>query len=60
MRSHHRQSPPPKPTWEAHSTYTASLGVPDHRQYWRTPPGSPTVGDLVRSGDTVSTAPAAS
>lgn len=55
MRSHHKQSPTAKHTWEAHSTYTASLGVPDRRQYRRTPPGSPTVGDLVRFGDTVST-----
>lgn len=50
---------PPQPvhnaTWEAHSTYTADLGVPDRRLYRRTPPGSPTVADLVRPGDTVST-----
>jgi hypothetical protein len=55
MRSHHKQSPTAKHTWEAHSTYTASLGVPDRRRYRRMPPGSPTVGDLVRPGDTVST-----
>ncbi|MEQ1956209.1 hypothetical protein [Mesorhizobium sp. CN2-181] len=56
MRNHRKQSPPAnKPSWEAHSTYTADLGVPDRRQYRRTPPGSPTVADLVRPGDTVST-----
>lgn len=55
MRSHHKQSATAKPVWEAHSTYTADLGVPDRRQYRRTPPGSPTVADLVRPGDTVST-----
>jgi hypothetical protein len=55
MRSHHKQTPTAKHTWEAHSTYAASLGVPDRRRYRRTPPGSPTVGDLVRPGDTVST-----
>jgi len=56
MRNHRK---PPQPvhnaTWEAHSTYTAGLGVPDRRLYRRTPPGSPTVADLVRPGDTVST-----
>jgi hypothetical protein len=56
MRSHHKQSATAKPVWEAHSTYTADLGVPDRRRYRRTPPGSPTVVDLVRPGDTVSTA----
>lgn len=56
MRNHRKQPPPTgKLTWEAHSTYTADLGVPDRRQYRRTPPGSPTVADLVRPGDTVST-----
>lgn len=55
MRSHHKQSPTAKHIWEAHSTYTARLGVPDRRRYRRTPPGCPTVGDLVRPGDTVST-----
>lgn len=56
MRNH-RKPPRPadKPTWEAHSTYTADLGAPDRCRYRRTPPGSPTVADLVRSGDTVST-----
>lgn len=53
MRSHHKQSPTAKHIWEAHSTYTARLGVPDRRRYRRTPPGCPTVGDLVRPGDTV-------
>lgn len=55
MRSHHNQSPTAKQTWEAHSTYTASLGVPDRRRYRSTPPGSLTVADLVRPGDAVST-----
>ncbi|MRX36914.1 hypothetical protein [Aminobacter sp. MDW-2] len=44
-----------KSTWEAHSTYTADLGVPDRRRYRRTLPGSPTVADVVRPGGTVST-----
>lgn len=56
MRNHRK---PPQPvhntTWEAHSTYTADLGIPDRRLYRRTPPGSPTVADLVQPGDTVST-----
>ena len=44
MRTHRTQPPPAaKHSWEAHSTYTAELGVPDRRQYRRTPPGSPTV-----------------
>jgi len=56
MRNHRKPSPPTgKATWEAHSTYTADLGVPDRRQYRRTPPGCSTVADLVRPGDTVST-----
>jgi len=55
MLSHHWRSPSAKHTWEAHSTYTADLGVPDRRRYRRTPPGSPTAADLVRPGDTVST-----
>lgn len=56
MRNHRKQpGPAENPTWEAHSTYTADLGVPDRRQYRRTPPGSPTVADLVRPGDMVST-----
>jgi hypothetical protein len=42
-------------TYEAHSTYTADLGVPDRRRYRRTPPGAPMVADLVRPGDTVAT-----
>jgi hypothetical protein len=41
--------------YEAHSTYTAGLGAPDRRQYRRTPPGRPTVTDLVRAGDTIVT-----
>ena len=56
MRNNRKPSPPTAATtWEAHSTYTADLGVSDRRQYRRTPPGSPTVADLVRPGDTVST-----
>lgn len=52
-----RKQPPQgaKRAYEAHSTYTASLGVPDRRRHRRTPPGSPTVADLVTPGDTVST-----
>jgi hypothetical protein len=42
-------------TYEAHSTYAATLGAPDHCRYRRTPPGAPTVADLVRPGDTVTT-----
>ena len=41
--------------YEARSTYSASLGVPDRHQYRRTPPGAPTVADLVNPGDTVAT-----
>ncbi|MBX3583253.1 MAG: hypothetical protein KF810_15290 [Rhizobiaceae bacterium] len=41
--------------YEAHSTYTANLGVPDRRQYRRTLPAAPSVADLVRPGDTVAT-----
>ena len=52
MRSHHKQFPTAKPVWEAHPTYTADLSVPDRRRYRRTPPGSPTVADLVSPGDT--------
>lgn len=56
MRNQPKPPPPTdKVTWEAHSTYTADLGVPDRCRYRRTPPGSPTVADLVRPGDTVST-----
>lgn len=56
MRNHREQSSPAdKSTWEAHSTYTADLGVPDRRRYRRTPPGAATVADLVRPGDAVST-----
>lgn len=56
MRIHRKQSPQAaKHTYESHSTYTASLGVPDRRQYRRTPPGAPTVADLVRPGDMVAT-----
>ena len=56
MRNH-RKPPPPtdKPPWEAHSTYIADLGVQGRCRYRRIPPGSPTVADLVRPGDTVST-----
>jgi hypothetical protein len=56
MRTHRKQiSTTGKKTYEAHSTYTAGLGVPDRCRYRRTPPGAPTVADLVRPGDTVST-----
>lgn len=56
MRNHRKQPrPAQKPTWEAHSTYTAELGVPDRCRYRRTPPGSPTVAALVVPGDTVTT-----
>jgi len=56
MRTRRNQPPQAaKHTWEAHSTYTADLGIPDRRRYRRTPPGAPTVADLVRPGDTVST-----
>ncbi len=51
MRNHrNKASPADKPTWEAHSTYTANLGVPDRRRYRRTAPGAPTVADLVLPG----------
>lgn len=55
MRNHHKHSSKARHTWEAHSTYTAELGVPDRRRYRRTSPGAQTVADLVRAGDTVST-----
>ena len=52
----HKQPPPSGTrTYEAHSTYTAGLGVPDRRRYRRTRPGAPTVADLVQPGDTVAT-----
>jgi hypothetical protein len=56
MRTHRKQPPQAADNiWEAHSIYTAGLGVPDRRRYRRTPPGAPTVADLVRPGDTVFT-----
>lgn len=56
MRTHRKQSHPAAPrTYEAHSTYTAGLGVPDRCRYRRTPPGALTVADIVRPGDTVTT-----
>ena len=56
MRTHRKQSSPAdKRTYEAHSTDTAGLGVPDRHRYRRTPPRALTVADLVRPGDTVST-----
>lgn len=56
MRTPRRESPlAVAHTYGAHSTYTAGLGVPDRRQYRRTPPGAPTVAALVRPGDTVAT-----
>lgn len=50
-----RKQPAPACRYEAHSTFTAGLGVPDRRQYRRTPPGAPNVADLARPGDTVAT-----
>lgn len=56
MRTHRkRTSPTARTTYEAHSIYTASLGAPDRCRYRRTPPGAPTVADLVKPGDTIST-----
>lgn len=56
MRTHRKQTPlAGTKTYEAHSTYTASLGVPDRSRYRRTPAGAPMVADLVRPGDTIST-----
>jgi hypothetical protein len=56
MRNHRKHPPQAaKHTWEAHSIYTAGLRVPDRCRYRRPPPGAPTVADLVRPGDTVST-----
>jgi hypothetical protein len=45
----------PQCAYQAHSTYTAELGVPDLCRYRRTHPGGPTVADLVRPGDMVAT-----
>jgi hypothetical protein len=56
MRTHPKQtSSTATQTYEAHSAYTAALGAPDRCRYRRTPPGAPTVADLVQPGDTVST-----
>jgi hypothetical protein len=56
MRTPRRKQPAASAgTYEARSTYTANLGVPDRPQYRRTPPGAPNVADLVRPGDTVAT-----
>ncbi|MDN5925596.1 MAG: hypothetical protein L0I29_00800 [Hyphomicrobiales bacterium] len=56
MRTHRKQiSPAGEKIYEAHSTYTASLGAPDRCRYRCTLPGAPTVADLVHPGDTVST-----
>lgn len=56
MRTHRKQPTlPVKRTYEAHSTYTAGLGVPDRHRYRRTSPGAPTVADLARPSDTVAT-----
>ncbi|MBN9245833.1 MAG: hypothetical protein J0I98_23970 [Mesorhizobium sp.] len=56
MRTHRKQtSSTATQTYEAHSTYAAALGALDRCQYRRTPPGAPTVADLVRPGDTIST-----
>jgi hypothetical protein len=55
MRTHPKQtSSTATQTYEAHSTYAAALGAPDRFRYRRTPPGAPTVADLIRPGDTVS------
>jgi hypothetical protein len=54
MRTHRKPtSSTPSKTYEAHSTYTAALGAPDRCRYRRTPLGAPTVADLVKLGDTV-------
>ena len=56
MRTHRKQtSSTATQTCEAHSTYAAALGAPDRCRYRRTPPGAPTVADLVKPGDTIST-----
>jgi hypothetical protein len=56
MRTHRkRTSATAIKTYEAHSTYTAALGAPDRCRYRRTPPGAPTVADLVKPGATIST-----
>ena len=56
MRTHRKQfSPAGQKIYEAHSNYTVGLGAPDPCRYRRTPPGAPTVADLVRPGDTIST-----
>lgn len=56
MRTRRKQtSPTATTTYEAHSTYAASLGAPDRCRYRRTPPGAPTVADFVKPGDTIST-----
>jgi hypothetical protein len=56
MRTHRKQtSSPATQSYEAYSTYAATLGAPDRCGYRRTPAGAPTVADLVRPGDTVST-----
>ena len=39
----------------AQSIYQTKLGYPDPGRYRRTPPGAPTVSELVRPGDTVRT-----
>jgi hypothetical protein len=56
MRTHRKQTPSAAAkTCEAHSTYAAALGAPNRFRNRRTPPGAPTVADLVHPGDTVST-----
>lgn len=56
MRTHRKQtSAASEKPYEAHSTYTAALGAPDRCRYRRTPPAAPTVADLIRPGDTIST-----
>lgn len=51
-RSHHSKKPR---RVAAHSTYQAKLGYPDVGRYRRTPPGTPTVADLIHAGDIVRT-----
>lgn len=51
-RSHHSKKPR---EFFAHTTAQADLGYPDAGRYRRTPPGTPTVMDLVHPGDTVCT-----
>ena len=51
-RPHHTKKPR---QFMAHTESQAGLGYPDAGRYRRTPPGAPTVADLVHPGDTVGT-----